>query len=581
MMKSFTRIMLTLVAALSIQKTNAAVKEVKLAVPDAGQILWQEQEKLMFVCLDPCTWQGREYDNHTTKLSDMKLPKLDTDQWCEAAVAWGAKQILFVTKHTGGFCWWQTETSEYSVKNIAWKDGKGCLLTELAKSCRKYDLNMGLYLYPGDDTWGAGIGSGGATRDPSKQEAYNKIFRQQLREICAITKKYVQITEFWFDGSCMIDVGDIMEEESPEAVILQGPYTNIRWVGTERGQLKNELSWCAVDKEDLNTGVSTSFHSKQTGTAWAPCEINTTLYDHHWFWSLAKEKKRKSLMELMRVYYESVGQGTVMLLNSTPNTDGLIPVDDMKIYKALGAEIKKRFGTPLATTKTAQADGSFILDFKKKTTVNHIIVGEDYTKGERISEYLVEGWNGSAWTKVTAGRHVGRKHINFFKDVTVSKLRLKVVKSIGTPLVTVFSAFKVTGPIPKLSSHTPWSMDKNGLKKMQHKMNNNWRNCGKWNKTAKPTQKITIDLTGKIIEAGQWQVKFTPDADGSKVEFKSAVLLQQGQPSIKGVLQQSKTVPGVWNISRTAVVTEGSEDIKLQVVLKNVTGSGNITYKRR
>ena len=58
----------------------------------------------MFVCLDPCTWQGREYDNHSTKLSDMKLPKLDTDQWCEAAQAWGAKMILFVAKHTGGFC---------------------------------------------------------------------------------------------------------------------------------------------------------------------------------------------------------------------------------------------------------------------------------------------------------------------------------------------------------------------------------------------------------------------------------------------------------------------------------------------
>ena len=46
------------------------------------------------MCLDPCTWQGREYDNHTTDLKDMKLPKLDVDQWCEAAKSWGAKEIL-------------------------------------------------------------------------------------------------------------------------------------------------------------------------------------------------------------------------------------------------------------------------------------------------------------------------------------------------------------------------------------------------------------------------------------------------------------------------------------------------------
>lgn len=65
----------------------------------------------MFVCLDPATWQGREYDNHSTPLSDINPKKLDTDQWCRAALAWGAMEILFVVKHTGGFCWWQTDTT--------------------------------------------------------------------------------------------------------------------------------------------------------------------------------------------------------------------------------------------------------------------------------------------------------------------------------------------------------------------------------------------------------------------------------------------------------------------------------------
>ena len=88
----------------------------------------------MFVCIDPCTWQGREYDNHSTPMEEMKLLKLDTNQWCEAALAWGAKQILFVAKHTGGFCWWRTNTTDYGVKNIAWKEGEGDLLEELARS---------------------------------------------------------------------------------------------------------------------------------------------------------------------------------------------------------------------------------------------------------------------------------------------------------------------------------------------------------------------------------------------------------------------------------------------------------------
>ena len=54
-------------------------------MPTNGQVTWHEQERLMFVCIDPGTWQGREYDNHATDFIDMKLPKLDTKQWCEAA----------------------------------------------------------------------------------------------------------------------------------------------------------------------------------------------------------------------------------------------------------------------------------------------------------------------------------------------------------------------------------------------------------------------------------------------------------------------------------------------------------------
>ena len=90
--------------------------------PTPEQYIWHQQERIMFVCLDPCTWQNREYDNFSTPLDSMVLPDLDTDQWCEAAVSWGAQEILFVAKHTGGFCWWQTETTEYSVKSIALHD---------------------------------------------------------------------------------------------------------------------------------------------------------------------------------------------------------------------------------------------------------------------------------------------------------------------------------------------------------------------------------------------------------------------------------------------------------------------------
>jgi len=44
----------------------------------------------MFVCLDPCNWQGREYDDHSTPLFAINPAQLDADQWRRAAQLWGA-----------------------------------------------------------------------------------------------------------------------------------------------------------------------------------------------------------------------------------------------------------------------------------------------------------------------------------------------------------------------------------------------------------------------------------------------------------------------------------------------------------
>ena len=134
------------ILVLSCDNRQAVTGIDSIPLPSGAQLRYQNYERTMFLCLDPCTWQGREYDNHSTDLDDLRLSSLDTDQWCQVAQSWGAKLILFVAKHTGGFCWWQTETSDYSVKNIPWRDGHGDLLAELSKSCKKYGLDMGIYV---------------------------------------------------------------------------------------------------------------------------------------------------------------------------------------------------------------------------------------------------------------------------------------------------------------------------------------------------------------------------------------------------------------------------------------------------
>ena len=116
-------------------------------LPSPHQVLWQDMEQIMFVHFDPAAWQGREYDDHSVPLSRINPANLDVDQWIDAAKSFNAKMIVFVAKHVGGFCWWQTETSDYSIKNTPYQNGKGDVLDVLAKACFKRGMKLGVYIY--------------------------------------------------------------------------------------------------------------------------------------------------------------------------------------------------------------------------------------------------------------------------------------------------------------------------------------------------------------------------------------------------------------------------------------------------
>ncbi len=85
----------------SFKHSGRDQQESELVKPSGIQYKWPEQERIMFVCLDPCTWQGRGYDNHSISLDRINPKNLNTDQWCEVALSWGAKEILFVAKPIG------------------------------------------------------------------------------------------------------------------------------------------------------------------------------------------------------------------------------------------------------------------------------------------------------------------------------------------------------------------------------------------------------------------------------------------------------------------------------------------------
>jgi alpha-L-fucosidase len=110
------------------------------ALPSADQVAWQDLELGMFVHFAPNTWQDTESDNLTTPLAEINPRNLDTDQWARTAVDLGAKYIVFVAKHQGGFCMWQTETTDYSIRKTRRFGGHRRLLPQTWSQARRLRL---------------------------------------------------------------------------------------------------------------------------------------------------------------------------------------------------------------------------------------------------------------------------------------------------------------------------------------------------------------------------------------------------------------------------------------------------------
>jgi len=247
----------------------------------------------MFVHFAPNTWQDKEGDDLSTPLESID-PQIDTDNWAECAVNLGARYIVFVAKHQGGFCRWQTETTRYSIGDTKWKGGRGDVLADLPASCRKHGLQLGVYLSLRDDFFGAGLC--GVCNDSSRQAAYKAMYRQQLTEVLS---RYGQMVEVWFDGSSVVPTSDLVRKYAAHAVIFQGPDASIRWVGNENGFAPYPL-WNAEQLADARTGTSTSAHSDPKGDAWIPVECDVSIRRLNWFWSTKNESSLMTLDQLWK-----------------------------------------------------------------------------------------------------------------------------------------------------------------------------------------------------------------------------------------------------------------------------------------
>ncbi len=421
-----------------------------LPLPTDVQRRWADMELGMFFHYDIPIFGG----GNAPDPGRYNPEKLDTDQWMEAAKAYGAKYVVLTAKHGAGFMQWQSDIYPYGVKQSPWRGGKGDLVRDFVTSARKYGLKPGLYTAM-HYNWFLGVRrSNGLVSHkgyygigPEAQKKYAASCEAALTELFT---KYGELFEIWFDGGVRPPeeggprAREIIERLQPNAILFQGPKQAkniIRWGGNERGVAPYPC-WATGRDVTQSDGVKESKGEKFAGTPegkkWMPGECDVPLGPCKW---LCTSKGRYWTMdELVNMYDCSVGRNCNLILNAAPLQSGLVADEEMKIYAEFGRRIKARYSNRLA--KTEGTGERIDLEIPKGGgPVNQVVLMERIEHGERIRKFDIEALSGGQWKKVYAGSCVGHKHIVRFDKIAAERLRLSVTASAATPLIRDFSAY--------------------------------------------------------------------------------------------------------------------------------------------
>lgn len=427
-------------------------------LPSAQQLRWQQQEWLMF-----CHFGIKTYyvsDNHMgTGLENPARfhPKdLDTMQWLEAARAGGFKGIVLTAKHHDGFCNWQTDVTNFSVKSSPWKNGQGDVVRELAEACHQTGMWLGIYLSAYDVHYQK------SGQDKSQYPAY---YERQLTELVT---NYGKIDELWFDGFGAqgmevnwVNVRDIVKQHQPQAVIFNDlvPDMNhaaVRWPGNEAGDA-GDPSWSVRPIPDRELRVSAD-------ARWFPAEADA-IAQGNWFWN---DQPICSLKQLQRMYSTSVGRNGVGLINVAPNPAGLIEEASITRLQEFKAWLDRIDDRDVAQGKTATASsvyldydnfspqqaldnndetywsaskdsttGTLEVELDAPTDVQGVIIQEYIPLGQRVAQHHIEYWDGSAWQQAVEGTTIGYKRIHWCRFRT-SRVRLVITQSRTCPIINTF-----------------------------------------------------------------------------------------------------------------------------------------------
>jgi len=96
----------------------------------------------MFLHFGVNTFGNVEWSDDGIDARSYQPDEIDADGWVRTVRDAGMNQVILITKHHDGFCLWNTDYTDYCMKNSG---NPTDVVAETAKACKKYGIRLGLY----------------------------------------------------------------------------------------------------------------------------------------------------------------------------------------------------------------------------------------------------------------------------------------------------------------------------------------------------------------------------------------------------------------------------------------------------
>lgn len=472
---------------------NTIIEKAANVVPTANQLAALDREFIAFIHFGPNTFTGKEWGSGFESSETFALETLDTDQWCKAIKDAGMKMVIFTAKHHDGYIMWQSRYTDHGIMSSKFRDGKGDVLRDLSESCRKYGLELGIYLSPADlyqiespdGLYGnlskptlrtiprevEGRPFSNKTKFKFNVDDYNEYYLNQLFELLT---EYGPISEIWLDGAHPKTKGGQTYNYSAwrELIRTLAPKANIfgredlRWCGNEGGHTRDSewnvvpymanpdtLSWYNDMMADPLGGREQLCEGKYLH--YQPAETDVSIRDG-WFWRDNTHQQTRTADNVFDMYERSVGGNTILLLNLPPDNQGRFQEKDLKTLEETGRRIRETYGIDLLEgakcpkvlldndidTYIKVKDGEdFVVTLPEKRWMNRIVLQEAIaTVGERAERFAVDARIDGEWKEIATSTNIGHKRILRVNDMETAALRFRLLQSRAMVAISKMSA---------------------------------------------------------------------------------------------------------------------------------------------